>query len=101
LPSDGKRKPLAGDHPKLVGWNTGIFDTTVDLPTGEVVWHKDLPEIPEVRAEESFRVLERGPQRSVPRNFNMGKARVEVSGAGVKFKGRKPRKKPVSYESTN
>ena len=91
---------LAGIHPQRVAFNTGATDLEVNLPTAERTWHADLPEVPEIPAEQSFTVLETGYRRSPTRDFPMGKAHVTISGQGVRFKGRKPRKKRnVNFES--
>ena len=102
LPSTKPEKPpplLVKPHPQRVAFNTGATDLEVNLPTAERTWHKDLPEVPEIPAEQSFTVLERGPRPAPARDFPMGKAHVSISGQGVRFKGRKPREKKPIYES--
>ena len=90
---------IAGPHPELVGFNTGATDLTVNLATEERKWYADLPEIPETAAEESFTVLRRGLTLPPERTFPMGKAQVDINTRGVRFKGRKSRKKrPSAYE---
>ena len=88
------RPTRATRHPRVVEWQQGVVNTRLDIDTGIRTHTKARVKAKNVKPKDTFQVVGYDNSPPVPKSYDMGIVRVEVTPQGVEFKRRAfPRKR--------
>lgn len=89
LPNNQTKKLKKGEFPRVVTWQQGLFNITVDIDKGTRTFSKAGSTGKAVTPNSTFTVLTKDKSRPVGRVFRQGAVDLQVTPRSISFAGRK------------